>query len=340
MDAFCQACSLSSECGDNQLPALRERRRHIRPWQTISRSAIGPIVLLVFQRALWLLENYDWPGNIRELENAVVRAAALCDHVVRAEDLPERVRRRFNPEESGTGRFGTPVLSTNLPYHWRQSNTATSCVSWPAPVVTKQAAARFWASTETLQRKLERYDWKNRRVQSEESAGRRRIKPGADNVMIQSHVARKRLAFAPGFSLTLPRTGERSNRLHGNDKGKPLVKTRIFSVPFRHRAKTLCEFRRTTCYLKLWPRLADNLHQQLRRSRSLTALSRNQRRMICLTFRRASPGPFSAISGGSVERFSHDPPIRAACRSCRPTASPHPVITATGILRLRCRTTP
>ncbi|HEX8686749.1 MAG TPA: helix-turn-helix domain-containing protein, partial [Pyrinomonadaceae bacterium] len=38
------------------------------------------------------LVSYDWPGNIRELENAVIRAVALCDSVVRPEDLPERVR--------------------------------------------------------------------------------------------------------------------------------------------------------------------------------------------------------------------------------------------------------
>jgi two-component system, NtrC family, response regulator AtoC len=38
-----------------------------------------------------LLERYPWPGNIRELENAVVRAVALCSGVVRPQDLPDHV---------------------------------------------------------------------------------------------------------------------------------------------------------------------------------------------------------------------------------------------------------
>ena len=44
------------------------------------------------------LVTYDWPGNIRELENAVIRAVALCEHVVRPEDLPERIRASADAE--------------------------------------------------------------------------------------------------------------------------------------------------------------------------------------------------------------------------------------------------
>jgi DNA-binding NtrC family response regulator len=41
--------------------------------------------------AMRILESYNWPGNIRELENSIVRATALCDGIVHPEDLPERI---------------------------------------------------------------------------------------------------------------------------------------------------------------------------------------------------------------------------------------------------------
>jgi DNA-binding NtrC family response regulator len=76
------------------LPPLRERREDILP---LAKSfaeqvyALNPAVTFAAE-ALQLLEQYPWPGNIRELENAVVRAAALCDGTIRVQDLPERVR--------------------------------------------------------------------------------------------------------------------------------------------------------------------------------------------------------------------------------------------------------
>jgi len=44
--------------------------------------------------AVRVLENYAWPGNIRELEHAVERAVVLCrGDMVGVEDLPEAVRK-------------------------------------------------------------------------------------------------------------------------------------------------------------------------------------------------------------------------------------------------------
>ncbi|MGB7924542.1 MAG: sigma-54 dependent transcriptional regulator [Pyrinomonadaceae bacterium] len=82
------------------LPPLRERLEDILPLATrfaerVVRASEPPVSFS--REALQLLENYNWPGNIRELENAVVRAAALCDHVVRPEDLPERIRNFTSP---------------------------------------------------------------------------------------------------------------------------------------------------------------------------------------------------------------------------------------------------
>jgi two-component system response regulator AtoC len=78
------------------LPPLRERREDILPLaQHFAAKVVRPggtAPVSFSQEALQLLERYSWPGNIRELENAVVRAVALCDRIVRPEDLPERIR--------------------------------------------------------------------------------------------------------------------------------------------------------------------------------------------------------------------------------------------------------
>ena len=76
------------------LPPLRERRDDIPPLaQTFADRvySLSPSVRFS-SAALELLQKYPWPGNIRELENAVVRAAAMCDGLIRIQDLPERIR--------------------------------------------------------------------------------------------------------------------------------------------------------------------------------------------------------------------------------------------------------
>lgn len=79
-----------------QLPSLRERRddipllvAHFLKEKT-GRQTGRP--LQVTRQAISILGLYDWPGNVRELENAIERAATLCDSdVIRASDLPPSV---------------------------------------------------------------------------------------------------------------------------------------------------------------------------------------------------------------------------------------------------------
>lgn len=88
-DLFCRLNAVSIV-----LPPLRDRREDIPPLaQTFADRvySLSPSVKFSSE-ALALLERYNWPGNIRELENAVVRAVAICDGTIRVKDLPQRVR--------------------------------------------------------------------------------------------------------------------------------------------------------------------------------------------------------------------------------------------------------
>lgn len=82
-----------------RLPPLRERREDIlllaRSFAERVFSHRTPVTFSV--EAIELLQRYPWPGNIRELENAVVLATALSDGTIRATNLPERVR-NYSPD--------------------------------------------------------------------------------------------------------------------------------------------------------------------------------------------------------------------------------------------------
>jgi DNA-binding NtrC family response regulator len=76
------------------LPPLRDRLEDILPLaRTFAAQvhSLNPVVRFSAE-ALALLQQYSWPGNIRELENAIVRAAAMCEGTIRVQDLPERMR--------------------------------------------------------------------------------------------------------------------------------------------------------------------------------------------------------------------------------------------------------
>jgi DNA-binding NtrC family response regulator len=142
------------------LPALRERREDIQPLarrfaERVHRGPGEPPVRFT-PEAMQILESYNWPGNIRELENAVVRAAALCDRVVTPDDLPERIRnyQQLPPAETKEPRLRAeedwPSLSELEGRYVARVLAHTSG--------NKQAAARvLGVDRKTLQRMIKRH---------------------------------------------------------------------------------------------------------------------------------------------------------------------------------------
>ena len=77
-----------------QIPPLRERRDDIRPLTQHFLKRLGaPPRLTVTPEAFRALRNYDWPGNVREVENALERAMIFHrGDVIDVGDLPETIR--------------------------------------------------------------------------------------------------------------------------------------------------------------------------------------------------------------------------------------------------------
>ncbi|MFO0553625.1 MAG: sigma-54 dependent transcriptional regulator [Polyangiaceae bacterium] len=79
-----------------ELPPLRERIEEIPPlahYLLARVSAASGRALMLGSDALEVLEQYPWPGNVRQLENALEHAVAMCrGQTIHAEDLPNEVR--------------------------------------------------------------------------------------------------------------------------------------------------------------------------------------------------------------------------------------------------------
>ena len=102
------------------LAPLRERRGTIRTMvaryiaEFSARHATR--VDSIDEDALKALEAYHWPGNMRELRNAIERTVALCsERTIRPEDLPGAIAREARPpvEAQSVADQGAPESPTN-----------------------------------------------------------------------------------------------------------------------------------------------------------------------------------------------------------------------------------
>jgi len=79
------------------IPPLRERKEDIpilvNHFIDIYKKANNKNLVGISERALRVLCSYDWPGNIRELQNVIERAVIMAkDKIITIEDLPKNLR--------------------------------------------------------------------------------------------------------------------------------------------------------------------------------------------------------------------------------------------------------
>jgi transcriptional regulator of acetoin/glycerol metabolism len=97
-----------------------------------------------------ILLNYDYPGNVRELENILEHALIICqEEVIELKHLPIFMRKALPaaaPEKEASAREGTPsekerIVEALKRYHWRR----------------EEAAQELRMDRTTLWRKMKRY---------------------------------------------------------------------------------------------------------------------------------------------------------------------------------------
>jgi len=139
------------------LPALRDRRSDIPMLVHHFLDRYAPEShLQVTTAAMNSLLNYEWPGNIRELENCIARAITLGDRrVIDVSDLPPAIRSE-QAESSGSALQNATSLSTTA---LAEMEKMTILRVFEQANGDKALAGRMLGiSRATLYRKLKRYN--------------------------------------------------------------------------------------------------------------------------------------------------------------------------------------
>jgi transcriptional regulator with PAS, ATPase and Fis domain len=139
------------------LPALRDRRSDIPMLVHHFLDRYAPDShLQVTTAAMKSLLNYEWPGNIRELENCIARAITLGDRkVIDVIDLPPAIRSE-QPDSPGNTLQDAAALSTTA---LSEMERMTILRVFEQANGDKAMAGRMLGiSRATLYRKLKRYN--------------------------------------------------------------------------------------------------------------------------------------------------------------------------------------
>ena len=147
------------------VPALRERREDIA---LLARYFLEKFCsrsnrqISLSPESEKILEQYRWPGNVRELENAIERAAALCDgDTIMPDDLPTKLH---NPSDGEWCVTQLPQEGVDLDAKVGDFERSLIRQAMKKAVNSQTKAAQLLKLTpRSLRYKLDKYDMKNGR---------------------------------------------------------------------------------------------------------------------------------------------------------------------------------
>ena len=107
-------------------------------------------------QAVDLLSRYDYPGNVRELENAIERACALCENeMIMPHDLPPHIVEHAGEEAARKARAALPVGKSLDEFIQEQEREYIEATLAKYKGSREKAASVLGISMATLYRKLE-----------------------------------------------------------------------------------------------------------------------------------------------------------------------------------------
>lgn len=145
------------------IPPLRERKEDIslliKKYLSKTNLKTGRNVM-ISSEAMKCLENYDWPGNVRQLKHALDFAYFVSsDNMIDIKDLPIELQRRINEKASSSKKRQGYTLNLNTTVEIAEKNRILELMELYGKSLNgkKQVAAQLGISLSTLYNKINKY---------------------------------------------------------------------------------------------------------------------------------------------------------------------------------------
>jgi two-component system NtrC family response regulator len=145
-----------------EIPPLRERKEDIlllaKYFLIDASRRLNKENLKFSNQTIRLLEQYEFPGNIRELENTIHRAAILCKtKTIESENLPDKISKKSNSNVSASSLNSLPFKEAKEKVITEFELNYIKSVLKECNGVVSRAAAKMGMHKKNLYEKFDKY---------------------------------------------------------------------------------------------------------------------------------------------------------------------------------------